>query len=491
MTEFQRLAEIHQHKGNSECVTDTADSGAVSACNFEVRPALTTSGDVPGYARTGLKQGLERFVAGRHDPLAFGFVGATDTHMATPGATAELGFPGHFGPGENVDLRLGYSPNYNPGGVTGVWAEENTREALWAALRRRETFATSGPRIKVRFYAYAGSSNPCTDPGFLESALSDGSVPMGGIFRSVPGNGAPRFVVSALKHQTELAAVDLVKGSVTAGVASEKVFTIPLAAAQSCVTWTDPGFDPAAPAFYYARVREQPTWRWSHYDCETLRATYPSDWQTRIPRCVQSHPNTLDSMIQERAWTSSIWYLPGAAIGVPSTYLQARDGWLGGDFTRRSFVFRTTTRPGPAARVVPPPRTGPGDPTIHGARLTIQNPIETGETVTIPLPATGWSATSTRYTFSASPASPVQDVTVAPDRITIAAGGSAFPFTLDEPRQGTLAVRLDLGSGVSWCAVAPARATGSPPSTALNDTRDRFSGQPDAPPPDQCPVVGS
>jgi hypothetical protein len=491
MTEFQRLAEIHQHKGNSECVTDTADSGSVSACNFEVIPALTASGDVPGYARAGLKQGLERFEAGGHDPLAFGFVGATDTHMGTPGAVGESGFVGHSGPGENVEIRLQWTPAYNPGGVTGVWAEENTRDALWAALRRRETFATSGPRMKVRFYSFAGSSNPCADPGFPQSLVSDGAVPMGGIFRSVPGNGAPRFVVYAVQDQTPLAAVEVVKGSVTAGVASEKVFTIPLAAAPYCVTWTDPGFDPAAPAFYYARVREQPTWRWSHYDCDALRATYPSTWETKVPRCAPSHPSTLDYMIQERAWTSSIWYLPGAALGVPSTVLRARDGSLSGNPARRSFVFRAVTKPGTGVpRVVPPPQTGPGDPTIHGAQLTIQNPVETGETATVPLPASGWSATATRYTFRASAASPVRNVTVANDRISIAGGGSAWPFTLDEPRQGTLAVRLDLGTGVSWCAAAPARAIGSPPSTARNDARERFIGQAKAPPPEQCPVVG-
>jgi hypothetical protein len=498
MTEFQRLAEIHQHKGSSECVTDTADSGAVTACNFEVIPALTTSGDVPGYARSGLKQGLERFAAGGHDPLAFGFVGATDTHNGTPGAVGESGFVGHGGrvdneASERLTFFLGpypvFFPYYNPGGVTGVWAEENTRDALWAALRRRETFATSGPRMKVRFYALTDSSNPCVDFDPVRSLVIGGAVPMGGIFRSVPGSGAPRFVVYAERDEMNLknlVAVDLVKGSVTAGVASEKVFTIPLAGqGPYCVNWTDPAFDAAAPAFYYARVREEPTDRWSVHDCDALGASAPS-------RCNPSDPMTVNYTIQERAWTSSIWYLPGAAVGVPATVLRARDGSATGDPTRRSFVFRAVTKPVLGApRVVPPPQSGPGDPSIHGAQLTIQNPVETGETVTIPLPAGGWSATATRYTFSASAASPVRNVIVAPDRIVVTGGGSAWPFTLDEPRQGTLAVRLDLGTGASWCAAAPARATGAPPTTAPNDARDRFVGQRKAPPPDQCPVVGS
>src|SRR4029077_20602192 len=97
--------------------------------------------------------------------------------------------------------------------------------------------------------------------------------------------GAPSFVVYALQDVTPLAAVDLVKASVVGGNVVESVHTIPLAAPPYCVTWTDPAFDPADPALYYARVKEQPTWRWSHYDCERLKASNPSDWQTLVPRC--------------------------------------------------------------------------------------------------------------------------------------------------------------------------------------------------------------
>jgi hypothetical protein len=498
MTEFQRLAEIHQHKGSSECVTDTADNGAVSACNFEVLPWLANPEDVPGYARSGLKDGVVRAAATRHDPLKFGFVGGTDTHNGTPGAVGEIGWIGQLGADDNsAEYRVRFWPRYNPGGLTGVWAEENTRDSIWAALRRRETFATSGPRIKVRFYAFTDASNPCTDPAFPDQLVRGGAVPMGGTFQSVPGNGAPRFVVYALPapapapDQKELVAVDVVKGSVVAGAATEKVFTIPLSGVPYCVTWTDPGFDPAAPAFYYARVREEPTRRWSQDDCAAFRASTP-DWQTYAPACASSDPATgIDHMIQERAWTSSIWHLPGGPLGVPSTLVRMRDGSQTGDPARRRFDFRSTTKAGPGApRIVRPARMGPGDPTLHGATLTIQNPVESGETVTIPLPAAGWQATSLRYTFAAAAGAPVRAVTVANDRITIGGGGSAWPFTLDEPRQGTIAVRLALGTDSAWCAVAPARATGIPPLTTRNDARDRFNGQPRAPAPDQCPVVG-
>ena len=492
MTEFQRLAEIHQHKGSSECITDSADNGAVTACDFEVLPFQIDPQDVPGYARSGLKDGLVRAAASRHDPLKFGFVGATDTHNGTPGAVAESGWIGHGGRDDNqLAIRLTWLTSYNPGGVTGVWAEENTRDALWAALRRRETFATSGPRIKVRFYAFNDTSDPCTDPAFPDRLVGQGAVPMGGTFRSVPGGGTPRFVVYAVPDQTALAAVDIVKGSVVAGAAVEKVFTIPLGGAPYCITWTDPAFDPAAPAFYYARVREAPTWRWSHHDCVALRASNPTNWQNIAPRCDPTRADTLDRMVQERVWTSSIWHLPGAPLGVPSSILRMRDGWQTGNPAKRDFDFRSSTlgaAPG-APRIVPPARFGPGDPTLNGGTLTIQNPVETGETVTVPLPATGWQVAGSVFTFTAPTSAPVRTITVTNDRVIVGGGGSAWPFTLDEPRQGTIAVRLALGTGSAWCAVVPARAAANGDTTP-NDARDLFNGQPDAPAPDQCPVVG-
>ena len=322
MMQFQKLVEIHQHKGNSECLTDSADSGAVTACDFEVDPADARPQDQPGYVRPGLESGITTFAASGFNPLQMGFVGATDNHDGTPGNVGESTWPGFVGAIDNrpaLRLRGETRNRRNPGGVTGVWAEENTRESIWAALQRRETFATSGPRIAVRFYAYADLPAPCSDPSFPAQVVDAGAVPMGG---TLPDEGsAPSFVVYAMQDQQKLAAVDIVKASVVDGAAVESVHTIALADPPYCVTWTDPAFVHANAAFYYARVKEVPTWRWSHYDCLRLRQSNPSGWQTIAPGCASSDPSNggLDVMIQERAWASPIWYLPAAAAVPTST----------------------------------------------------------------------------------------------------------------------------------------------------------------------------
>jgi hypothetical protein len=487
MTKFQRLVEVHQHKGNSECVTDTADTGAVATCDFEVDPALSTASDAAGYARPGLEQGLTRFSTGGLDPLKFGFVGGTDNHDATPGNVAESTFPGFLGSRDNTpERRLYYTPKYNPGGITGVWAEENTREAIWSALKRRETFATSGPRLTVRFYAYTAVADPCADPDFPRHITDAGGIPMGG---TIPhADGPPSFVAYALQDQVPLASIDIVKASVVGGASIEKVYALPLGSAPYCLTWTDPDFDPAAPAFWYARVKEQPTWRWSHYDCAAIRQRDPSNWQTIAPGCASSDPAAggLDYMLQERAWTSSIWYLPGGPVTVRAASLELRDP---PDPAHRSFLFRVATKGDPIGQRVASPIPGSAaDPTVNGASgggamLTVYNP-ETGETAALALPAAGWrlESTGTRYTF-ADPGGPVRKVTVRPDHLYVRGGGSAFAFTLDEPRQGTMAVRLQLGTAAPWCAEVPAKSS--------DDTVGRFVGEPKTAPPEQCPLPGS
>jgi hypothetical protein len=314
MMHYQKLVEIHQHKGNSECLTDTADTGAVTACDFEVDPADTAPTDLPGYVRPGLEAGITTLAASGFNPLQMGFVGATDNHDGTPGNVGESTWPGFVGANDNTPeqrLQNETKNKRNPGGITGVWAEENTRESIWAALQRRETFATSGPRIAVRFFAYSGLANPCGDPSFPAQLVAAGAVPMGGTMTH--RTNAPRFVVFAMQDQAPLAAVDIVKASVVNGAAVESVHTIPLTSPPYCVTWTDPAFVPDDPAFYYARVKEVPTWRWSHYDCLRLKQSNPSDWQTIAPGCASSDPSAggLDVTIQERAWRrSGTWPRP-------------------------------------------------------------------------------------------------------------------------------------------------------------------------------------
>jgi hypothetical protein len=495
MLQFQRLVEVHQHKGSSECVTDTADTGAVAACDFEVVPAYADPQDAPGYARAGLESGLAGFAATGFDPLAFGLVGGTDNHDGTPGAAAETSFVGHLGASDNQPAQrlAGALQHFNPGGLTGVWAEENTRDAIWGALKRREVFATSGPRIAVRFYEYTGLADPCGDAGFPATVVAAGGVPMGGTMPSAAA--PPSFVVFAVEDTTPLAAVDVVKASVVGGAVDERVRTIPFVGPPYCVTWTDPAFDPAAPAFYYARVREQPTWRWSHYDCLALQQTNPSGWQTIAPGCLSSDPSTggLDYAIEERAWTSSIWYLPGGPVTLKTTFLEMLDPPAAP--AERQFWFKTdTTHEGADHRVVLPRPGSDGDPTATGgagggAAVDVYNP-DTGERAHVVLPASGWrlKGFGTAYAFRQRDGV-VRRVIVRKDRVVIRAGGSGWPFTLDEARQGTLAVRLQLGTAVPWCSVVPAATTGLPPSPASNDMVGRFLGLPNAPAAEQCPLT--
>jgi hypothetical protein len=191
----------------------------------------------------------------------------------------------------------------NPGGITGVWAEQNTRASLFAALKRREVFATSGPRIKVRLHQTWSSTNFCTAT-YPQSIINAGGMPMGGTMSPNPGAGLPYFVVTAAKDLVSLARVDIIKVDIISGQARERVISFPLAGPQTstaCITWQDPEFVAGAPAFYYARVVQAATPRWSSYDCDALGALAPAG-------CAPGGP--LREMIQERAWTSPIWSLP-------------------------------------------------------------------------------------------------------------------------------------------------------------------------------------
>ena len=267
--------------------------------------ATDVSPDVagPGYIRNGLARGLEISVY-EDNPLEMGFVGSTDTHNATPGRTSEEQWPGHVGNSDDTTaLRLTDVPRFNPGGMTGVWAPQNTRDEIFAALERRETFATTGPRMIVRFYSMDGITSDeeaaayCADPLFPANLVADGATPMGS--RGEASGSAPYLFVSALKDDVDLSDVDIVKLSLgDDGVAQVHIEPITLTdeqRASACLFWRDPSFSPG-PSLYYARVFQQPTWRWSHYDCE---ADPTSCAASDIP---------VDIEIKERAWTSPIFF---------------------------------------------------------------------------------------------------------------------------------------------------------------------------------------
>jgi hypothetical protein len=322
---YQKLVEIFQHKGGSECFFDPANP-VEPACNFEYLGGVTEPNLAQSYVRTGLEQGLldQANPALRINPLQMGFIGATDDHNGAPGNTREDQWPGHIGARDDTaEERLDgdTAVGFNPGGVAVAWAEQNTREAIFAAFQRRETYATSGPRITVRMYQTRDQTTDfCADPSFPEQIVAAGGLPMGSNITLPPGvTVAPRIVVFAARDPitrpdvANLAAVDLIKAWIdpATGTVKEDVVrrTLPAGGvATTCQIFrlNPPGgpraFHVGSPSFYYARVLQVPTPRWSVFDCTQV----PPD--LRPPGC---NPGAgLNIQIAERAWTSPIWYLP-------------------------------------------------------------------------------------------------------------------------------------------------------------------------------------
>jgi hypothetical protein len=350
--DLEPLMEVYQHKGDSECMNGL--SGIVGApdelCEFEKRPraVFEDCGDVPGsggvagggcfsrldFLRGALLEGLREDARLGVNPYRLGVIASTDTHNGAPGSIEEEDFIGHRGATDDtLDKRLGPAqrragPTFSPGGLAGVWAEENTREGLFDALRRREVFGTSGPRIAVRFFGgWQLDDDLCGNPEMVAEADREG-VPMGSVLppRS-PDSAAPRFVVSALKDigtQARVGAalqrLQVIKGWIANGEAHEQVFDVAgdpnngasvdlttcertgTGAASLCTVWSDPDFDPSQHAFYYARVIENPSCRWNAFSCLGLMG------EERPEGC--DDPEVAQT-VQERAWTSPIWYRPG------------------------------------------------------------------------------------------------------------------------------------------------------------------------------------
>ena len=271
------------------------------------------------------------------NPYQFGFIASTDTHLGAPGAVAEDRFLGHGGAGvparDAVPPGLPDKLHYNPGGLAVLWAEENSRDSLFDAMRRREAYATSGPRITSRFFAaWDYPQDICDAPDRIARAYADG-VPMGG--ELAPGEGSPVFLVAAGKDPgtpdspgTPLQRLQVIKGWVdAAGNQHQRVIdvagdadngaTVDLStcetrgegAAQLCTLWRDDDFDPAERAFYYSRVVENPSCRWSQRMCAAsgVDCSDPATIGKGFEGCcVEEHR----PVIQERAWSSPIWYNP-------------------------------------------------------------------------------------------------------------------------------------------------------------------------------------
>jgi hypothetical protein len=351
------LVEIKQIKGQSE--THPLLSPNDEFANFEILTYLlgNPAGRIPhvigSYARQALKDGLALEDTKGFNPYKFGFGAASDSHdtgvayrqdnffgaHGIADGTIETRMSGHLFAG--LDVRL-----EGPAGLTGVWAEENTRESIFNAMKRKETFAVSGPHIKVRFFggwSYAETATAeqrrafwkftpdwIKDRDWVKVAYAQG-VPMGGDLTPIPsGDKAPSFAVWAVKDPTSgnLDRIQIIKGWTKNGQSFEKIFDVawagdrepdkwtgvvpPIAstvdiekatytnssgAVELKTVWTDPEFDPSVPAFYYARVLEIPTPRWT-----TIQAA-----QLGI-----APPDVVAATVQERAWSSPIWYTPTA-----------------------------------------------------------------------------------------------------------------------------------------------------------------------------------
>jgi Protein of unknown function (DUF3604) len=395
---MEPLVEIYQDKGSSECRydprylagTDTIDE----FCAFEILDGKTlgsasgvgsgsdavaapdTWGD-RSYVRNVWKDGIQ-YAAGDGDvdtdgvnPFKMGVVAASDSHTGVMGWHPEdERWPGHLGIDDAYPMQRSSTIQNSSGGHSVVWAEENSRDSIFAALKRKETYGTSGTRPIVRFFGGWDFPEDACGQDFVELGYEYG-VPMGGDLAPHPGgHRAPRFVAAAWRDdvvKTNLQQIQIIKGWVGKdGETKERVYSVagdpghPLNAQAAidpgtckaredlghvrlCAVWEDPYFDPEQHAFYYVRVLEEPVCRYSTLWCRNRIGVDPLDTakcsekltamasgklgateEERIENtlkaehgamCCSDQTSTpfIQPVIQERAWTSPIWYEPSAA----------------------------------------------------------------------------------------------------------------------------------------------------------------------------------
>jgi hypothetical protein len=341
---WEPLYEVTQIKGDGEAHRFLSPNDEFSS--YEVWDKANLNLSAPKqpemlqyeYARTALQTGLALEARLGTNPYKFGMIGSTDTHTGMTTADEDNFFGKHAGTEPNArrmehpvgcfgeSCILGWQQAAS--GYAAVWATENTREAIFDAMERKETYATTGPRMLVRFFggwdfvpADAANRLPA-DVGYAKG------VPMGGDLRAAPAGKSPTFLVGAMKDPMSgnLDRVQIVKGWIDArGTRQERVYDVAwsggrqrgadgklppvgntvdvanatwtntIGASELITVWTDPDFDPALRAVYYARVLEIPTPRWTAYDAKYFGVQPPAE----VPMSTQ-----------ERAYTSPIWYTP-------------------------------------------------------------------------------------------------------------------------------------------------------------------------------------
>jgi hypothetical protein len=343
---WERLYELTQTKGTGEAHPalspddEFADFEIWDKGNLVLSAPKTPEMLEYEYARSALKNGLKLEAAFGTNPYKFGLVGSTDSHLGFTSAEEDnfFGKTSAMEPSAErtskpfVKTEVGTYFEWEVGasGLAVVWATENTRASIFDAMERKETYATTGTRITVRFFG--GWDFVAEDALSRRPAVAGYTrgVPMGGDLTNAPAGKAPTFLVAALKDPigANLDRVQIVKGWLDAeGNTQEKVYevawgdadrrqpdaggklpsvgsTVDVASAswtntigdpELITVWTDPDFDPSLKAFYYARVIEIPTPRWTAYDAKYFGLTLPEDVRMTIT---------------ERAYTSPIWYTP-------------------------------------------------------------------------------------------------------------------------------------------------------------------------------------
>jgi hypothetical protein len=335
---WERAMEITQSKGTSE--TDPSLSPNDEFAGFEIRNKLLTGPPakvtVASFARTALMDGLAREQSIGVNPYKFGLIGSTDSHTSLV-SVEESNFYGKLANQMATAQRPLDKSNFpiwelSAAGLAGVWAHENTRQGIFDAFQRKEVYATSGPRIALRVFGGFGFGAADAKARDIAAVGYARGVPMGRDLAAAPGGRAPSFLVHASKDERSgnLDRMQMVKGWVDqSGATHEKIYDIAwsgnrrvgadgklsavgntvdaatatfrndIGAVELATVWKDPDFNARARAFYYVRVLEIPTPRHSTYDAVALGID-PA--QTKAP-----------IWIQERAWSSPIWYTPSGA----------------------------------------------------------------------------------------------------------------------------------------------------------------------------------
>jgi len=342
---WEPLYETTQIKGDGEAHPllspddEFADYETWDLGNLDMSEAKTDE-MLPGeYLRSGLKRGLEFGEKLGVDPYKYGQIGSTDSHTSMPAVEEENFFGKHSGvepsPERVTHVAIGgefgkiYGWQMASSGYAAVWATENTREALWDAMKRKETYATTGSRMLVRFFGGWEFTEEDAQSRLPAASGYARGVPMGGDLWRAPDGKTPTFLAAAMKDAMSgnLDRIQIIKGWIGAdGKSHERIYDVAVSDGREigpdgrCTTpvgntvdveralwtntigdpeliavWTDPDFDPGQRAFYYARVLEIPTPRWTAYEAMRFNIEMPDG-------------TTMTT--QERAYTSPIWYTP-------------------------------------------------------------------------------------------------------------------------------------------------------------------------------------